>query len=85
VKKVKDLIGTFKRNVINEIIERSARVELVDNPRMPFVGTGWVIERKKAKPSSSPTGMWQWSSRRPMGEDRIDFGPRQTYSCFSPR
>jgi endonuclease G len=42
---VKKIIDGFKRDMIDPVIARSARVDLIDIPRVPYVGTGWIIEK----------------------------------------
>ncbi len=42
---VKRIIDGFNHDTIDHVIARSARVELCDIPRMPYVGTGWIIEK----------------------------------------
>jgi endonuclease G len=42
---VKRIIDGFNRDTIDHVIARSARVELIDIPRIPYVGTGWIIEK----------------------------------------
>ncbi|PUB81659.1 MAG: hypothetical protein DBP02_17755 [gamma proteobacterium symbiont of Ctena orbiculata] len=42
---VKRTVSGFKKDKINFVIARSARVELVDVPRVPYVGTGWIVKK----------------------------------------
>lgn len=42
---VKRIIDGFNRDMIDHVIVHSARVDLIDIPRVPYVGTGWIIEK----------------------------------------
>lgn len=42
-----DYIETLKRTAIEFVIARSGRVDIIDIPGMPFLGTGWVVEKPK--------------------------------------
>ena len=41
-------IKTLKRPLIDVVIARSGRVDIIDIPWMPFRGTSWVIEKPKS-------------------------------------
>lgn len=40
-------IEALKRAPIDHVIARTGRVDIVDVPGLPFLGTGWIIEKKK--------------------------------------
>jgi endonuclease G len=46
VPEVKKIIDKLKRARIDPVIARTARVELGNVPRVPYVGTGWIVEKK---------------------------------------
>ncbi len=41
-----DYVDDLKRAPIDHVIARTGRVDIVDVPGMPFLGTGWIIEKK---------------------------------------
>ena len=45
---VRKLIEGFPRDKINPAISRTGRIELLNYPAMPFVGTGWILEKRGA-------------------------------------
>lgn len=42
-----DYIAALQRAPIDNVIARTGRVDIVDVPGMPFLGTGWIIEKRK--------------------------------------
>ncbi|MER9456624.1 DNA/RNA non-specific endonuclease [Mesorhizobium sp. M0478] len=46
VPEVKKILNKLKRAKIDTVIARTARVELGNVPNVPYVGTGWIVEKK---------------------------------------
>ncbi len=46
---VKDEVAGFNRDLINGVIAKTARVELANVPFVPYVGTGWIVDKPSAK------------------------------------
>jgi endonuclease G len=44
-----DYIEGLKKSRIDAAISRTGRVDVIDIPGMPFVGTAWIVEKRKAK------------------------------------
>jgi endonuclease G len=45
-KKVLELIRGFKRQAIDKVIAHTGRVEFKNVPNVPYVGTGWMVEKR---------------------------------------
>jgi len=45
VPEVMEIVGRLKRPLIDPAIARTARVELANVPNVPYVGTGWIVEK----------------------------------------
>ena len=42
------IVGGLKRDMIDPVIARTARVELANVPNVPYVGTGWIVDKPSA-------------------------------------
>jgi endonuclease G, mitochondrial len=48
-KTVLELVHSFKREAINQVIQRTGRVEFSNVPNVPYIGTGWLIDERGDK------------------------------------